>query len=245
MRRLLSCSLISVGLLLAHARPAGAVLLDFNMDASHPAGVTISYAGGANPLIGTMISVDTVLGIDTPANDTIVRHLVGGLLSFTTGNFTSSNTNNWFFGPGGTITLTGGVDLDNDNVLGLGDIPAGTTLLTGHFEDVPDVISIGRFKIVGASGSDTKDGQLAAFYGLSASGVSGAYGLNLAFFSSASPGQAFTSHQVLSGDLVNEIPVIPEPSSALLFALGLLGVRPGRRRRRSSARPAAHDRLIP
>ncbi len=76
-----------------------------------------------------------MVGLSTPAN-------AGGagapclscMLNFTSGGLTNaggpgSNNNGWWsFGPGGTITITGGVQLQ-----GGPDIALGSTLLNGNF----------------------------------------------------------------------------------------------------------------
>src|SRR4030042_2773744 len=71
-----------------------AAILDFNMDAAHPAGASISYAGGATPLLGVNISVDSVLGINTPLNNLVAVPFVG-ILNFTTGNYVGGGATQW------------------------------------------------------------------------------------------------------------------------------------------------------
>ena len=76
-------------------------MLDFNLDPVHPVGASISYAGGANPLVGSDLSVDSVFGLGTPLNDLSMLGLTGGLLNFQPGNLTGSDPDDWFFGGGG------------------------------------------------------------------------------------------------------------------------------------------------
>src|SRR5262245_13515132 len=84
MKRLLLAVCLVVGM-------AGSVwadpFLDFGIVAPTPG--TISYAGGANPLVGTGIEVDNVTGLGTPLNNGVTIGLVGFALNFTTGNLTS------------------------------------------------------------------------------------------------------------------------------------------------------------
>jgi hypothetical protein len=216
-----------LGALLFAPATTWAVFLDFNMDATHPAGASLSYAGGANPLIASSLGVDTVLGVQTPLNDGVVRNVVGGLLNFTTGNFTGSDANSWFFGPGGSFTVTGGVDLTNDgDVLDPQDVPAGSTLLTGPFTGTTFIFSLPfvGIKVTGGPFQDVKDPILTSFYGLGDPSILWVSGFNLSFVSGATPGSSFTVNvpNIGSGDII-DIPVIPEPMSLFLFGLGGIG----------------------
>ena len=219
-----------------------AVFLDFNMNTSHPAGASISYAGGATPLVASSLGVDDVTGVETPANDGVTRNLINGLLNFTTGNFTGSDANSWFFGPGGSFTVTGGVDLNNDgDALDPQDVPTGTTLLTGPFTGTTFIFSLPfvGIKITGGPFQDVKDPGLTGFYGLADPSILWVSGFNLSFVSGANPGSSFTVNtpNIGSGDII-DIPVIPEPLSLFLFGLGGVGALAstlkGYRRRSSS-----------
>jgi hypothetical protein len=59
-----------------------------------------------------------------------------------------------------------------------------------------------------------------AFYGLP--NVDYVGGLNISFMTTANMGVAFTSDQVLSGDVVNQ--PVPIPPALWLFGSGLLGL---------------------
>jgi hypothetical protein len=198
--------------------------LDFGVVA--PTGGTISYAGGATPLMGSGITVDNVVGLNTPANNNFLAGCVSCVLNFTTGNFTGASAipPAWNFGPGGTISVVGGVDFNNDNVFNGNDIPAGTTLLSGTFNGPATVLSLGgNMRIAGGAFLDIKDADLAAFYGLNGgTGVPYSGFFNLSFNGTGNPGDAFTSSQVLSGDIVNE--PVDLPSSLLLLGSGLAGL---------------------
>src|SRR5262249_14176980 len=87
--------------------------IDFNVIATTTG--SISYAGGANPLKGSNISVDNVVGLNTPMNNNVLRNCISCTLTFMTGNLSGSTPlTNWEFASGGTITLTGGIDLNNN-----------------------------------------------------------------------------------------------------------------------------------
>lgn len=198
-------------------------LLDFGMIA--PTTGTVSFGGGATPLVGSTIEVDNVTGLGTPANAGVPgqRLCLGCVLNFTTGNFTGVTGSSWNFGPGGTITVTGGVDLNNNTIQDAGDIPAGTTLLSGSFVGTTMVTAFaGGFRVIGAAFVDVKDATLAAFYGLTGGpSVPWQGGFNLSFTSNALPPNAFSSSSLLSGDIVNQ--QVDLPSSLLLLGSGLVG----------------------
>lgn len=216
--------------------PAQAVpTLDFNMDANHPATASISYAGGATPLIGVDISVDNVIGKGVPLNNLVTLKIFNGDLDFTTGNLTGSNVNLWFFAGGGTITLKGGVDLNQNNVEDAGDIPSGTTLFSGTFNNMSVFSSGGTFKTAVDSFTDNKNEDLTNFYGLPGGIPSNFFYLgnfNLSFSAAGYPPPAtFTSTglDIGSGDITN---VVPEPTTLILFGSGLLGAALYRRLRK-------------
>lgn len=213
--------------------------LDFGVIA--PSTGSISYAGGVAPLVGTNIEVDEVVGQDgVPLNNNLTRNCIGCVLNFTTGNITGTTPASWTFGPGGSISIVGGVDLNNDgDATDAGDIAPGTTLLTGTFTGSQTVLFLGgTFKIAAATFGDFKDEDLAAFYGLP--GGTWPYNgfFNLSFLAPGTPPAngsipttGFTSTLVNSGDIVNQ--PVDLPSSLLLLGSGLVGFAYLTRTRRS------------
>jgi len=224
MRRYFGLSAVGVALLtllvgVAAATPA----LDFNVS---PNPGSISFAGGANPLVGAGITVSVVDGISTPLNNGAVEACVGCILSFTTGNLTGSDATDWFFGGGGSISITGAVP---------GAGAAGPNLLFGGSFGSAKVTNLGGvFQVAIAVFGDNKDKSLAAFYGLlGGPGVPWAGNLNISFNAAGVPPGMFNSTQVLSGDVVNS--PVPEPASvALLGGVLLLGATRLRRNLRKS-----------
>ncbi|ALA61151.1 hypothetical protein [Nitrospira moscoviensis] len=212
-------ALTLAGLLVS--RPALAVQLDFNISA--PTSGSVSYDGTGGGLIGTNIEVDNAVGLSTPANANVTSTCLSCVLNFTSGAFVNAggaNTNNngwWRFGSGGTITITGGLQLQ-----GASDIPLGSTLLSGSFTSafVQDLGS--QFKVTFGSFTDTKHPDLLAYYGLApGSPFEGALTL---LFGSANTGvgDAFSSTSVFSGNVVNA--PVPVPAAAVLFGSGLIGL---------------------
>ncbi len=188
------------------------MILDFNMDASHPAGASISYAGGATPLVGSNLSVDSVIGLDVPLNDGSILNLTGGRLDFHTGNLTGSDASHWSFGAGGSIQITTASAI----------LPgASNVLLAGTFESADVELGSGTFKVVIASYANAADDELAGYFGI-APGSAWHGDLNLSFMGTGLPPGGFRSSRVLSGDVTTG--AVPEPSSLLMGSIAALGL---------------------
>ncbi len=141
-------------------------------------GGTISYAGGANPLIGTNIVVDSVTDTTTG-----VTYDLGdgpstgfGVLSFTTGNFAGVVGGNWTFGAGGSIMISAPcIDADKDDadvclpspddVLASGDLGANV-FLSGTISSATVIPAGGTLQVAVTLGNDQKDRNLLTLFSI-------------------------------------------------------------------------------
>jgi len=198
------------------------VELDFTVPGQQPANAFMSYAGGSAGLVGDHIVISEVEGIGgTPLNDEVTLPITSGVLTFDTGAFAGYAANEWDFGAGGSITLTGNIPS-----LGISGI-----LMSGTFESM-EVYKLGntKFAIAGSLFYDTKNPVLTGYYGLPSYMPDGQTlypylgSFNISFnLGSYTPGGAFSSNGVQSGDVKND-PAIPEPVTLLLWGAGLIGL---------------------
>ncbi len=198
--------------------------LDFGIDSIHsPA--SIWYEGGNTPLYGEGISVDYVTGVNTPSNSGIKLNIIEGILNFQSGNLTGYGPAYWEFGSGGTIELTGGLDLNNSGNIDP-DEPSGT-LLSGTFNTaVVGVIQMPSalyFGVAIGSIEDSKHPDLLNYYGLSTN-LPYLGNFNIGFYGSGSPAppEPFSSIYVLGGNIINT--PVPIPTTFILLGSGLLGL---------------------
>jgi len=177
-----------------------------------PTSGTITYNVANGPLTGISIEVDSLVGLSTTLNDSVTVTCCSCTLNFTSGNFSgvfsTGGSSFWLFSPtGGTISLTGGVDFDNNNSCAdAGDIPTGSLLFSGTFSDTVTVQAAGgTFKVLGAPFIDTKNPGIEAFFGLPTN-VSFVGTVDLSFNAAGQPPATFTSTGLGSGDVMNCTP---------------------------------------
>ena len=199
----------------------GVPMLDFTVAPSTDA--SISYDGNNGPLVGQGIQIVSVEGINTPFNSGEENMLTieGGLLNFTTGGLTGTTSNTWSFGGGGNsfISITGGSDVSCE---GCTAVPLDNWLLFGGFGDATVMTFGPTFKIAGSSFWDYKCWDLLAYFGLEDyvwQPLAGNF--NISFTATNLPPNGFRSTEVLSGDVVNNV---PEPGTLALLGTGLLSI---------------------
>ncbi len=217
MIRFLSIFAILISFVLCFA-PAGAqadAILDFAIQP--PTGGSISYAGGAAPLTGKNITIVSVTGLGTPANDEVTLPITSGLLNFATGNLSGFDPQGWFFNGGGSLTITGAVPA-------IGIDNTSTPLVFNGIISSVDVYKLGTtYRVAIGAFVDDKNATLADFFGIP-SGAVWTGNFNISFEALGTPPSGFTSRKVLSGDVVNHDTPVPEPSALLLVGCGVLGV---------------------
>ncbi len=178
---------------------------------------SLSYSGGASDLIGKNIGVESITGLNTPANGPSTSlQVVGGMLNFTTGAFSGGpNSTEWDFASGGNVTISG-------TIPSLG-ITTNTALLSGSFSDPTMVRSLNSstdLKVLGGAFFSVVNPTLAQYFGLPTGGVLYSGGLTTLFRDAGSSPAAFSSSGFTGGTLTvsPNIPTVPEPGTLAVFA---------------------------
>ena len=219
------------------SRVALAGAIDFQTSPSAPAG-TVSYAGGATPLMGSdipIVATDAtgivdIVGVGTPLNNSVGLDCIDCQLSFTTGDFSGVVGNMWKFSDGRSIMITGGVDFTGDmDANDPQDIPTGTTLLSGTL--VGDQLVTNGVQLMGALGFQVAGTDLApkllSFYGLPSNATYGG-GSNLTIIlPDPATGDPFAGSVIKENTVVS----VPIANSLPLFLTGLVAIGFWRRQR--------------
>ncbi len=193
---------------------------------------TISWKGEkSDPLVGTNIQVDQVMGIDTPLNSGAVHDLPNGLLNFTTGALVSKsysgNVYTFSFGPGGSLTLTG--DVPGTTIVEDTQLIKNGSFILNEVTCVEFSPFFPMWSITFASFTDEKDDALLDYYGMPVVPYNGQFNISFEVPAGTNPLNGFTSSAVLSGDISN-YPEVPIPAAVWLLGSSLIGLVVVRRR---------------
>jgi len=233
MRTRLRQVLCFAALALAPALPAQSItILDFTASLPNPG--VFSYATEFGTLAGTGIEIGSVTSIQSPLNNGETLPCVDCILSFETDTFVSftpgSSFDTWTFGGGAlsSISIEGKVPGAS--------IPTTSTLLSAIFSEevmVKRSSTTGYTVEIGIHQGNI-DTALSDYFGEPNISVEEG-GMSLAFFvSTVDLDGTFTSTNALGGNVTAN--VVPEPGTALLLALGLVGLAGRSRATRSQRR---------
>ena len=233
MRTRLRQVLCIAALALAPALPAQSVtILDFAASLPNPG--VFSYATESGALTGTNIEIGGITSIQSPLHSGEMLSCVDCILGFETDNLISfiqsPSVDTWTFGGGASSSIS-----IEGKVPGA-SIPTTSTLLSAIFSE--DVI-VQRFPTTGYTvqigiHQGSIDTALSDYFGEPNISVEEG-GMSLTFTVSAVDFDGtFTSTNALGGNVTAN--VVPEPGTALLLALGLVGLAGRSRATRSQRR---------
>jgi hypothetical protein len=184
-----------------------ATVLDFGSPSIEPAGASLSYAGGAAPIVGAGIGVVSIDDLTNAATSVCT----GCTLGFTSG----ANTGGWTWGAGTatSITITGT------------DGAATGTLLSGTIESAAIASCSGITCIEVNTFVNMVNPALGTVLGYTPptpNAWSGSSSLNIVLSGTAGSAFSLGSTSIGSGDLLTA--PVPEPGSLLLLGSTLLGL---------------------
>ncbi|BAU65761.1 hypothetical protein STA3757_31520 [Stanieria sp. NIES-3757] len=221
--KVLGIAALATASIVSFAGSAEAAVIQF--DDKTVNGGTLSYDGNGGSLVGTNLLLDTVLGIDTPANNGKTLSCVGCKLNFATGANISESP--YEFASGGSVTITGKI-LD-----GLTEIVNGT-LLTGQFtENIVGSVA-GSFAVFSGIGIDSVNSVLSSYYGVDTTDFTFAQTSIAAKNVKVNPNKGF-SGTVTNTDFDTTPKTTPEPTATLgLLAVGALAANSTAKRKKQA-----------
>jgi hypothetical protein len=200
-----------------------------------PSAGSVSFNGGATPLIGSNITVSSVIGVDTPAfpGQNIQLDIENGILNFATGAFTNfvsgPPVTEYLFSPtGGNLYITGSIPDIGANDPNTSLVSSANNLLGTPSVPLVVVTGNGNTGTVSMSLIDIKGCLLANYFGYDPQNpFTGTLSLIFQAPSGSLNGGAFQSSSIGSGNLINipETPFppgAPIPGSLLLLGSGII-----------------------
>ncbi len=212
---------------IATATPSYSAYIDLFVGTTTGGTVSVSSTG----VVGTGISVGFAQGQGTTANDGGNLSITNGLLSFSTGALTSTDTaGNQFFADGGSrLTITGTVG----NFTG--------TLLSATFSGSNPIELMnqgnGITELLGSSIFGTMAPALGSYYNFNTTTSNlGGFSLLLSGLGASPTVNSGNIDMAASGTFIPNGTSVPEPASMAMLAIGLVGtVAIGRRRKTLAA----------
>ena len=194
---------------------------------------SISWDGtSAGALIGSGIVSDLIDGSGTPMNAGVNLGITSGSLAFNTGansyNGTLGSSWSWGTGAGATLQLTGCI-----YAIGIGGKCSNNVLLEDSFQNITITPIGGGYNVVVGGIQGEINPTVANYFGLANNTGFAAASFNFTILSAAAPGYALTDVNGVGAALngVINANVVPEPSSRLLLATGIVGLLLWRGRR--------------
>jgi hypothetical protein len=185
---------------------------------------TLTYDGIGGAAIGTGILFDSILGTDTATNAGNALTCTSCIMNFITGGNTQEGPGqNWLFGDGGSISITG-------SAYNGATLIASGVLATGSFISTPTVVGIGTTSALFAGfGIDTKNTDLIDFWGFDAATDWDFATTNISLTTCSAGANAGGFSCGIGNADFNNVQAVSAPATGLLFGIGAAGLLVARR----------------